>query len=103
MNVHKYTISICMLERGRVFVCHFIGSTDCERVCSANVSSKHDFLGLIFLNTHLQAPVKSRHASPQWGAADAEIKVPYDENTELNGSPFKAWSRSVYCLSLIHI
>ena len=34
--------------------------------------------------------------SPQWGAADSEIKVPFDENTELKGSPFKAWSRSVY-------
>ena len=33
---------------------------------------------------------------PQWGAADAEIKVPCDENTELKGSPFKAWSRLVY-------
>ena len=36
------------------------------------------------------------HVSPQWGAADAEIKVPSDENTELKGSPFKAWSRPVY-------
>ena len=34
--------------------------------------------------------------SPQLGAADAEIKVPSDENRELKGSPFKAWSRSVY-------
>ena len=33
---------------------------------------------------------------PQLGAADAEIKVPSVENTELKGSPFKAWSRSVY-------
>ena len=33
---------------------------------------------------------------PQWGAADAEIKVPSDENTELKHSPFKAWSKSVY-------
>ena len=32
----------------------------------------------------------------QWGAADAEIKVPSNENTELKHSPFKAWSRSVY-------
>ena len=32
----------------------------------------------------------------QWGAADAEIKVPSGENTELVRSPFKAWSRSVY-------
>ena len=32
----------------------------------------------------------------QWGAADAEIKVPSGENTELKRSPFQAWSRSVY-------
>ena len=34
--------------------------------------------------------------SLQWGAADAEIKVPSGENTELKRSPFKAWCRSVY-------
>ena len=28
--------------------------------------------------------------TPQWGAEDAEIKVPSDENIELKGSPFKA-------------
>ena len=33
---------------------------------------------------------------PQWGAADAEIKVPSGENTELKRSPFQTWSRSVY-------
>ena len=33
---------------------------------------------------------------PQWGAADAEIKVPTGENTELTRSPFQAWSRSAY-------
>ena len=33
---------------------------------------------------------------PQWGAADAEIKIPLGENTELKRSPFKAWSRSVH-------
>ena len=32
----------------------------------------------------------------QWGAADAEIKVPSGENTELKHSPFIAWSRSVH-------
>ena len=35
----------------------------------------------------------------QWGAADAEIKVPSDENTELRHSPFKVWSRSVWSRS----
>ena len=34
--------------------------------------------------------------SPQWGAVDAEVKVPSGENTELNNFPFKAWSRSLY-------
>ena len=34
--------------------------------------------------------------SPQWRAADAEIKVSSGENTELKGSPFKAWSSSAY-------
>ena len=33
---------------------------------------------------------------PQWGAADAEIKVLSGENTELKRYPCKAWSRSVY-------
>ena len=28
--------------------------------------------------------------SPQWGAADTEIKVPSVENPELEGSSFKA-------------
>ena len=34
--------------------------------------------------------------APQWGAADAEIKVPSGENTELKCSSFTAWSRSEY-------
>ena len=33
---------------------------------------------------------------PQWGAANAEMQVPSDENTGLKCSPFKAWSRSEY-------
>ena len=35
------------------------------------------------------------YTAPQWGAADAEIKVPSGENTKLKRSPFKAWCRSV--------
>ena len=34
--------------------------------------------------------------TPQWGAADAEIKRPSGQNPELRGSPFKAWNKSVY-------
>ena len=68
MNVHKYTIFICMLERGRVFVCHFIGSTDCERVCSANVSSKHDLLGLIFFKPTFASAGKVTTRLPTMGS-----------------------------------
>ena len=38
----------------------------------------------------------SLSVAPQWGAADVEIKVPSDENTEIKGFPFKTKSRSVY-------
>ena len=34
--------------------------------------------------------------TPQWEAADADSKVLSGEITELNRSPFKAWSRLVY-------
>ena len=33
--------------------------------------------------------------APQWGPADAEVKVPSAGNTDLKGSPFEAWSGSV--------
>ena len=43
----------------------------------------------------LRGPVALLSLRPQWGAADAEIKVPSGENRELKRYPFKAWSRSV--------
>ncbi len=49
----------------------------------------------VVLDTH-QVIDWSRVPIPQWGAADAEIKVPSGENTELKRSSFQAWSRSVY-------
>ena len=44
----------------------------------------------------LVLPIYLLCSLPQWGAADAEIKVSSGGNTELKRSPFKAWSRSVY-------
>ena len=43
-------------------------------------------------NSFVDMPVEQ----PQWGTADAEIKVPSGEHAELKRSPFKAWCRSVY-------
>ena len=40
--------------------------------------------------------IQTFESIPNWGAADAEIKVPSGETTELKRSPFKAWSRSCY-------
>ena len=48
-------------------------------------------------NQKSRIPASVKHANsvscarpPQWGAADALIEVPSDENTELKGSPFQA-------------
>ena len=46
------------------------------------------------LPKHLLSTV-GHSLTPQWGAAHAEIQVPSGENTELEGSPFEAWGRSV--------
>ena len=46
-----------------------------------------------FFNFYSVCLALSCVAAPQWGAADAEIKVPSGENAELKRSPFKAWSR----------
>ena len=47
-----------------------------------------------FVNNVVCVVSASFGGPPQWGAADAEIKVPSGENTELKRSPFKGWSRS---------
>ena len=78
------------------------GSKVDEKVAAAAVSSVASYSpfscrlrdhGSIY-TAELQASLFA--FTPQWGAADAEIKVPSGENTELKRSPFKAWSRSVY-------
>ena len=49
------------------------------------------------VNSFIQKRVTTYSMPPQWGVADAEIKVPSAENTELKRSPFKTWSsQSVY-------
>ena len=49
------------------------------------------FASLVLSTLYLFMKVSlSPDITPQWGAADAEIKVPSDENTELKRSPFKA-------------
>ena len=50
------------------------------------------YTGYIEDDVHVQL----LHAPRGGGAADAEIKVPSSENTELKRSPFQAWSKSVY-------
>ena len=57
-------------------------------------SLAHYFYSTGFPHTFL--PKFTNVEDPQWGAADAEIKVPSGENTELKRSPFEAWSRLVY-------
>ena len=51
---------------------------------------------VMFVQPSQQVLANAANITPQWGAADAEIKVPSGENTELKRSPFQTWSRSVY-------
>ena len=62
-------------------------------LCSSSLISAFLVLSAVYLFMKVSF---SPDITPQWGAADAEIKVPSGENTELKRSPFKAWSRSVY-------
>ena len=64
-------------------------TTHCQNTYE-NITLTH----FIFQRKH-QNTLNIVQKSLQWGAADAEIKVPSD-STELKRSPFKAWSRSVY-------
>ena len=74
-------------NRHLVFVPHSIDR--CSPSCSEGPSTWQPTV----LSTML--PLRNRTFLPQWGAADAEIKVPSGENTERKRSPFQAWSRSV--------
>ena len=56
--------------------------------------------GPLGLESFVRGLWSSRLGSPQWEAADTEIKVPSGENTELKCSPFKPWSRSVYNIAI---
>ena len=59
----------------------------------ANYAFRHQWTCIFRYKLSISPLCQSVH--PQWGAADAEIKVPSGENTELKRSPFKAWSRSL--------
>ena len=62
-------------------------------LCSSNLISALLVLSTVYIFINV-SPIDLLH----WGAADAEIKVPSVEDTELKCSPFKAWSRAVRLL-----
>ena len=64
-----------------------------------NKNPIHNILGIRYFHFSLKVadtlkPFLSLSTGlcPAVGAADAEIKIPSVENTELKGSPFKAWT-----------
>ena len=76
--------------------CLCLAETDSLRHSKLTVDKR---VTVCYLHQNLLSLFMSRRLSslfPQLGAADAEIKVPSGENTELKRSPFKAWSKSVY-------
>ena len=84
-------VYFCLMALSTVF--HSINAPDNSPFSdrSSGLISVLLVLSTIYLFTKV-----SSSPSPQWVAADAEIKVPSGENTELKRSPFIAWSRSVY-------
>ena len=85
MYVSKNYYAYCICP-ARHMPLRILPSTWCVCVC---VSTIYSYVCLCIIFTHSDT-------TPQWGAADAEIKAPSGENTELKRSPFIAWSRSVY-------
>ena len=78
-----------------------IKKKNCPRFAETSFRKSLSFL--LFLYRTLLLRTYCLCNSPQWGDTDAEIKVPSGENTELNRSPFKVWSRSVYGHTLLHL
>ena len=74
-------VCMCSGARARARVCV------CVTVCVCVCARAH---ARMYVCVSLSPPL------PQWGAADAEIKVPSCESTELKRSPFKARNRSGY-------
>ena len=83
---HDYTAVSCRSQMAGKFSCKNSSSVS----VSNTVGSPSSVLTVHCCSTSFTL------AASQWGAADAEIKIPSGENTELKRSPFKAWSRSVY-------
>ena len=75
---------------------NFISFYKCSRQLSAFSLSSSGLISAVLVLSTIYLFVKVSLSPPQWGAADAEIKVPSGENTELKRSPFIASSRSVY-------
>ena len=104
----RWDFNICIRSLSQSLLCWLFCCCCCS-VCKGSSSgggrydlvcynTKHtnSFLSLFFTLFFLFVSFPFSMHPPQWGAADAEIKVPSGENTELKRSPFQAWSRSVY-------
>ena len=90
-----FTLFLCLFLSYGPFT--YISFQKSSRQLSAfSLSSPSLISAFLVLSTIYLFLKNSLNGSPKWGAADAEIKVPSGENTELKRSLFKAWSMSVY-------
>ena len=80
LNCHR---NIVFLSRGNNMADNGVWA-HCSRLKAQN-------WGRRFLLYSIQSEYSASIILPQWGAADADIKVPSVENTELKGSPFTAY------------
>ena len=90
-----FILFLCLFLSYGPFTCilfhRFSRQLSAFSLCSSGLLS-----ALLVLSTVCLFLKVSQCGSPQWRAADAEIKVPSGENTELEGSPFKDYGMSVY-------
>ena len=97
---------------GRIFIVYFVSSLQQQRgvkkgvPCQRKGSTSARLKRITSLESCLPPPFSRSVClclppppppAPSVGSCGRRIKVPSDENTELTGSPFKAWSRSVRC------
>ena len=70
--------------------CGSVGSLSADAVSTPRLPHPPDRQAIFLPKSAFSADSHTVFA-PQWGAADAEIKVPSVENTELEGSPRNIW------------
>ena len=92
----KFGRDSCMVTKGTLFCVHLFQYQQRRASMGTHVYTRLFIEGKLLAFGLCLWRRRLPYWVPQWGDADAEMKVPSGENTELERSLFKTWSRSVY-------